>query len=78
MTEPSLNIVACCDLRDSPYLKPPSPFSLTLLIHEISKFLDSETYFLLNKCRQSASLFNFKGKKKSEKRGVIDPGILNQ
>ena len=43
-----------------PYFKLPSSFSLTL--NEISKFLDSET-FLLRKCCQSASLFNFKGKK---------------
>ena len=43
-----------------PYFKLSSSFSLTL--NEISKFLDSET-FLLRKCCQSASLFNFKGKK---------------
>ena len=39
----------------------PLPFHLHL--HEMFKFFDSETQFLLNKCRQSASLFKFKRKK---------------
>ena len=35
------------------------PLPIHLHSHEISKFLDTETKFLLNKCCQSASLFNF-------------------
>ena len=41
----------------------PLPFHLHL--HGISKFLDSETEFLLNKCCQSASLFSFKKEKRN-------------
>ena len=39
------------------------PLPIHVHSHEISKFLDTETWFLLNKCCQSASLLNFKGKK---------------
>ena len=48
----SEKVSTCFDISNRPL-----PFHLHL--HEISKFLDSATQFLLNKCRQIASLFNF-------------------
>ena len=38
------------------------PLPIHVHSHKVSKFLDIETLFLLNKCCQSESLFNFKGK----------------
>ena len=40
------------------------PLPIHLHSHEISKFLDTETQFLLNKCCQSASLFNLNSGKR--------------
>ena len=39
------------------------PLPIHVHSHKISNFLDTETYFLLNKFCQSISLLNFKGKK---------------
>ena len=52
------------------------PLPIQVHSHEIFKFLDTETWFLLNKFCQSASLFNFKGKKIPTGRGGLEPGML--
>ena len=42
-------------------------YASVVFFFSATNFLDSETWFLLNKCCQSVSLFNFKGKKQHNK-----------
>ena len=51
------------NLTGTLYISSNRPLPIHSHSHEISKFLDTETLFLLNKCCQSANLFNFKGEK---------------
>ena len=51
------------------------PLPIHVQSHEISKFLDTETLFLLKKCCQSASLLKFKGKKMPMCRAGFEPGV---